>query len=358
MQIYKILGINLGSTSSKVAYFENDSCVVRETIQHSSTDLSQFNSFWEQETYRKDCILDFLKRNAIKVEELDAITTWGGHTKPTEDGIYRINDVLLKQVKSEKYGHHPCDLGPCIAFELAKKEAFVVDPPTIDEMQSLAKFSGLKGIERKSRMQTLNQKAIAKRYARDISKEYQDLNLIIVHMGGGTSVVAHKAGKMIDTNNGLDGDGPFGANRSGTLPVGDVIDMCYAGEFSKQDMRKKITGKGGLVSYLAENDVRTIESKIASGDTYYKEVYDAMLYQTSKEIGSMATVLFGQVDAILITGGIANSVYAINEIRKRTEFIAEVIAYPGELEMESIGISTFHALIGKEKIKELSDEEN
>lgn len=352
---WKILALNFGSTSSKVAYFKNDLCCAAQTLDHPAAELEQFPRFWDQEEYRMKAVENFLSEHGLRSEDMDAFAAWGGHTEPVTGGVYRITEKLLEQSASERYGHHPGDLAPRVAFRLAagRVPALSVDPPTIDEFWPLARYTGLPEISRKSRMQTLNQKATARRFARDAGKEYEQLNLIVVHMGGGISVVAHRRGKMVDANNGLDGDGPFASNRSGTLPAGDLVDLCYSGRYTHQEMRRKITGEGGLVAHLGENDLRKIEERISNGETHAKEVYDAMLYQVSKEIGSMAAALQGDVDAVLITGGMAHSRYAVDTLRRHIGFLAPIKVYPGELEMESLGKAAYRALEGIETIKEL-----
>lgn len=352
---YKILTLNFGSTSSKIAYFEDDRLVVRGSLEHPNEELERFADFWSQEPYRIAAIRNFLEEQGIQEEMMDLIACWGGHCKPGKGGAYRITKQFLEQVKSGRYGHHPCDLAPFAAYQMAGENgmAISIDPPTIDEFNALARYTGIPGITRKSRMQTLNQKAIARKYAADHRKEYEECSLIVVHMGGGTSVVVHEKGEMVDANNGLDGDGPFATNRAGTVPAGDLIDLCYSGRYTHKEMRKQITGEAGLVAYLNENDVRKIEKRILAGDEKAKEVYDAMLYQTAKQIAASAAVLCGKVDAVLLTGGIANSRYAISEIEKRVTFIAPVIAYPGELEMQSLGMTAYRVLTGKEEIREV-----
>ena len=354
-RVWKILALNFGSTSSKVAYFENDVCRVAKTLSHPAKELERFPRFWNQEEYRMDAVENFLRENGLHSEDMDAFVAWGGHTEPVTGGVYRITEKLLEESASEQYGHHPGDLAPRVASRLAagRVPALSVDPPTIDEFGPLARYTGLPEITRKSRMQTLNQKATAKRFARDTKREYGKLNLIVVHMGGGISVVAHHHGKMVDANNGLDGDGPFASNRSGTLPVGDLADLCYSGQYTHQEMRRKVTGEGGLMAHLGEMDLRKIEERISKGEAHAKEVYDAMLYQVAKEIGSMAAVLEGNVDAVLITGGMAHSQYAVESLQRYIGFIAPVRVYPGELEMESLGIAAYRALEGLEPIKEL-----
>lgn len=355
--VYHILAINIGSTSTKLAYFEDNTCVFRESISYSLAELRGFPTFWDQEDLRRRDIEDFIVRNGVSLAELDAIAAWGGHTEPVEDGVYYITEKLLNQSRSERYGNHPGDLAPRIAAAMAKTSgravALSIDPPTIDEFSPLARYTGLQEITRKSRMQSLNQKATARRYSADIGKAYEDLNLIVVNMGGGTSIVAHKKGKMVDANNGLDGDGPFATNRAGTLPAGDLIDLCYSGNYTHAQMRKKITGQGGLAGLLGENDMRVIVANAEMGDARTIEVLDAMIYQICKEIGAIATVLDGQVDAILLTGGAAHSDYVSSRLTQKISWLAPVKIYAGELEMESLGQMGFEALSGKRLIKTL-----
>lgn len=352
----KIFVINIGSTSTKVAYFEDDKCVIKDSIKHDSGEIRKFDSIWDQFDFRKNAIDAFMKDHNIDVKKLDAIVTRGGHTEPLTSGVYRINTKMLEQSRSMKYGNHPTDLGLQLANEYSKEGPipFTVDPPCTDEFEPLARYSGLKEIERLSRFHALNHKAVARQFAEDHNKKYEDLNLVVCHMGGGTSVAVHKNGKLIDGDNGLDGDGPFSTDRSCGLPVGQLIKMCYSGEYTYEQMKKKIKGFGGLMSYVNETDVTKIEKRaFENGEEECKEALDAMCYQTAKEIGAMATVVNGKIDAILITGGIANSEYLMNQIKKRVEFIAPVYLYPGELEMESLGKNVYKALIGEVEIKEL-----
>ena len=240
----KIIVINLGSTSTKIAYFEDDKCVVKKTYDHDASEVRHFNTIWEQKDYRNSIIGKFMEEVGVKKEELDAFVTRGGHTEPVVGGVYRINQKMLEQSASEKYGNHISDLGLQLANEYSKYGAvpLTVDTPCTDEFEPLARYSGLKEIPRVSRFHALNQKAAARKYAASIGKEYEDLNLIVCHMGGGSSVAAHKHGLMVDGPNGLDGDGPFSTNRSCGLPVGALIDMCFSGQYTRKEMRRKING--------------------------------------------------------------------------------------------------------------------
>ena len=262
---------------------------------------------------------------------------------------------MLEQSRSMKYGNHVSDLGVRLAYDLApnKQTAFIVDSPCTDEYQPLARYSGLAELPRVSRFHVLNQKACARQYCADHGVEYADVNLVVVHMGGGTSVAAHRKGLLVDGNNGLDGDGPFSTDRTGELPVGALIDLCYSGKYTHAEMRRKIKGQGGMMSYVQDTDVKTIEEKALAGDEKYKNSLDAMIYQTAQEIGKKAVVLKGQVDAILLTGGIAHSQYITGQIKDYVSFIAPVYVYPGEREMEALGTQSYYALIRKAEVFEV-----
>lgn len=355
MKDYKIVAINLGSTSTKVAYYCNENCEWKENIVHSAADLKVYKSIWDQYSYRMGAITDFLNKKGISVGELDAVVSRGGHTRPIVGGVYRINDVMLEDSASEKYGNHATDLGLRIAAGFSKQgpQAFTVDPPTTDEFEPLARYSGLPELPRRSSFHILNHRAVGKQYAKDSGKNYADINLVVAHMGGGITVAAHKKGKLVDANNGIDGDGPFSTNRCCSVPVGALVEMCFSGEYSHAEIKRKLNGNGGMMAYLGENDVKTVSDRAEAGDGICKEVIDAMCYQTSKEIGACAAVLCGDVDAVLLTGGIAYNKNIVSYIRQHTEFIAPVIAYPGEYEMQSLGLNVLSALKGEEEIKEM-----
>lgn len=355
MKEYKIVAINLGSTSTKVAYYKNENCLFKKNIIHSAEELNGFANIWEQFEYRKNAIAELLNKHGLEIEKFDAVVTRGGHTEPIVGGTYGITEKMLNQSASEKYGNHATDLGLKIAFEFSKSgpKAFTVDPPVTDEFEPLARYSGLPELTRRSSFHVLNQRAVGKQYAADLNKDYNTLNLVGVHMGGGISVAVHKNGKLIDANNAIDGDGPFSTNRCGSLPAGDLVKLCFSGNYNFGEIKKMLNGKGGLMAYLGENDVITIEKAAKGGDSKCTEVLDAMCYQIAKEIGSCATVINGKVDAIVFTGGIANSKYIINKIKERVEFIAPVVIYPGEFEMQSLAFNTLAALKGEEEIREL-----
>ena len=354
MNTYKIAVINLGSTSTKIAYYENDEQVYQKNIKHSVQELSQFSDIREQMDYRYEKIADCFKENGTNLEEIDCIVSRGGNISPHSGGIYKITEKFFEEGISGDFGVHPAALGPGIALRVADKGpiAISVDPPTTDEFDKLARYSGIREIQRISSFQALNQRAAAKKYAAQNDKNYEKLNLIVVHMGGGISVVAHHNGRMIDGNNALDGDGPFSTNRAGGLPTGSLIDMCFSGKYTHKEMLRKINGEGGLISYVGESDVQIIEKR-ASEDEKCREVLEAMCYQVSKEIGGAATVLKGNVDAIVFTGGMANSNLLMEMIKERISFIAPICLLPGEFEMETLAQSALEVLKGNVEPKEL-----
>jgi len=355
--VKRIFAINLGSTSTKVAYYKDDRCVAKETISHPSEDLKKFNTVFDQLKMRKEIILNYMRRHRIKLDELDAFVSRGGTTEPIGGGVYRINEAMVNQMMSGEYGVHVCSVGCRIAYDLTQGKKAIpltVDIPTTDEFEPLARYSGLKEIRRLSRCHALNQKAMSKYYAESIGRDYEDLNLVVAMMGGGISVVAHKKGRMVDGPDAIEGDGPFSGNRSGTVPAGPLIKLCYSGKYDLDGMMKHINGEAGLMAYLGAIEVKEIAKAIEEGDKYAKEVLDAMCYQIAKDIGAYATVLKGDVDAILLIGGMANSKYITDSVTDRVQFIAPVMVLPGEREMESLSLRSYGALCGKEEIKEFA----
>ena len=335
---YKILTINPGSTSTKIAVFKNEE-LLYEKIE-------------DQFEFRKQVIEDSLKEANLKIEDLDAIVGRGGLLKPIQGGTYTVSDVMVEDLKVGVLGEHASNLGGIIAKEMADEvsiPSFIVDPVVVDEMEDVARISGVPEIPRISIFHALNQKAIGRRAAKDINKNYEDCNFLIVHMGGGVTVGAHKKGKVIDNTNGLDGEGPFSPERSGGLPVGGLMRLCYGDQLSKVEIGKRIKGNGGVVAYLGTNDIREVEDMISKGNEKATLIYDAMVYQICKEIGAYATVLKGEVDAIILTGGIAYSQRIREQIEERVKFIAPVKAYPGEDEMIALAQGGLRVLNGEEK---------
>lgn len=351
----KMLIINPGSTSTKIAVYDNNNPIFTETLSHSSEEISKFNNIFDQYEFRKDFILKSLKEHGINIESLNAVVGRGGLLKAIEGGTYAVNQTMINDLKIGIQGQHASNLGGVLAYEIAQPQsipAFIVDPVVVDEMDEIAYFSGMPEIKRKSIFHALNQKAVAKRFALEINEKYEELNLIVVHMGGGITVGVHKKGRVIDVNNGLDGDGPFSPERTGSIPVGDLVKLCFSGEYSIDKIKSMITGKGGIVAYLETNDAREVEKMIEAGNLYAKSVYEAMAYQIAKEIGSGATVLKGQIDSIILTGGIAYSKMFTKLIEDRVGFLASVKIYPGEDEMLALAEGCLRVLSGQELVKD------
>lgn len=355
MKQFKIIAINLGSTSTKIAYYEDNNCVWKENLSHPASEIKQYPTIWDQYDYRMEAITQFIEDRGIKIAGMDAVVSRGGHTEPIVGGVYRITPKMLEQSASGRYSNHACDLGLKIAYAFSAEgpQAFTVDTPTTDEFEPLARYSGLPQLPRRSSFHILNHRAVGMQYAKDAGKDYENINLVVVHMGGGISVAVHKNGKLVDANNALEGDGPFSTNRSGTVPVGALVDLCFSGEYTHQEVKKLINGNAGMMAYLGENDVKAVSEKAVAGDQECAEVIDAMSYQISKEIAACAAVVCGAVDAILLTGGIAYDQGITDYIKQHVEFIAPIKLYPGEYEMQSLGLNTLAALKGEKEIKEL-----
>jgi butyrate kinase len=353
--IYRLLTINPGSTSTKIAVFDNEQEVFETTLRHSNEEIDSFNTIFDQYEFRKNIILEALTEKNISLSTLHAVVGRGGLLKPIEGGTYAVNEAMLKDLSIGVLGEHASNLGGIIASEIATQlniPAYIVDPVVVDELQDIARISGLADIERVSIFHALNQKAVARRYAASIKKKYEDLNLVIAHMGGGVTVGAHRHGKVVDVNNGLDGDGPLSPERSGSVPIGALVKMCYSGEFTLSEIKKKIKGNGGLVSYVGSNDGREIEAMIDNGNEKAALVYRAMAYQVAKEIGACATALSGNIDAIIITGGLAYSDRLIQDIKSYVSYLSDVIVYPGEDEMSALASGGLRVLKGEETAKQ------
>ena len=353
----RILAINPGSTSSKIAVYDNKDEVFSITLRHSVEELAPYPKIIDQYDFRKKIIIDSLTNAGIEIDSLDAIVGRGGLIKPIPGGVYRVNDELIADLRKEILGEHASNLGGILANEISKEigdnvPAFIVDPVVVDELDDISRFSGIPELPRISIFHALNQKAVARRFAREKNQKYEDLNLIVVHLGGGITVGAHKKGKVIDVNNGLDGDGPFSPERAGSVPVGALAKLCFSRKYELHQVRKMITGKGGLVAYLNTNDAGQVEKMIEGGDEKALLIYKSMAYQISKEIGSCAVSLKGEIDAILITGGLAHSEMVVGWIKERISFLAPVFIYPGEDEMKALAESVFYALNGEQEIKE------
>ncbi|MDP2961022.1 MAG: butyrate kinase [candidate division Zixibacteria bacterium] len=352
---YKILSINPGATSTKVAIYEDKIPLIEEVLRHSADELKDYPKTLDQLDYRKNIVLEFLKRNNLKITDLSAVVGRGGAFKPLSSGTYRVNQKMLSDIRD---GHvqadHVSNLGALIAYELTREvniPAFIIDPVSVDEFPPISRISGMPELERKSLSHALNIKMVARKSAFELGKRYEELNLIIVHLGSGISVSSHLKGQMIDVNNANDG-GPFSPQRCGSLPVTGLAKLCFSGKYTYAEMYDKITRKGGLLAYLDTDDVEEIEKMIDSGDQKAKLIYEAMVYQIAKEIGAMATTLSGRLNAIVLTGGIAHSQKLVNMIKERVEFLSRILVFPGEDELEALTLGALRVLTGEEKEKE------
>lgn len=354
-----ILVINPGSTSTKIAIYNHNKNTFQKNIKHNIEELSVFEKISDQYEFRKKIILDELQNAGIDLNDIVIIIGRGGLLRPIKSGVYEVNDLMIEHLKHCQIGQHASNLGALISRgmgeDLPNARILIADPVVVDEFDDIARIAGHPKFERKSIFHALNQKSIAKTYAKSRFQKYEELNLIVAHVGGGITVGAHSNGRVIDVNQGLDGDGPFSAERSGTLPIGEVINMCFSGDYTIDEIRKMITGEGGLVAYLGTNSVLEIEAKIREGDDHAKFIYEAMAYQVAKEIGAVSTVLKGKVDAILITGGVAYDERFVNWIKERVEFIAPIFIYPGEDEMRALAKNAFSVLTGEMEVFEYKE---
>ncbi|MCR5250647.1 MAG: butyrate kinase [Lachnospiraceae bacterium] len=351
----KLLIINPGSTSTKIGVFEDEKLLFEETLRHSTEEIAQFATIVDQKDFRKKIIMDFITSKGVKVEDLSAVVGRGGMLKPIPGGTYPVSDALLNDLKIGKQGQHASNLGGILAREIADSvgiPSYIVDPVVVDELQSLARYSGHPELPRTSVFHALNQKAVAKRYAKEQGKAYDSLRLIVVHMGGGVSVGAHEGGRIVDVFNALDGDGAFSPERSGAVPPGALVKLCFSGKYDEKTIYKMLVGNGGFNAYLGTNDARVVEEMIDKGDAKAKEVYDAFIYQICKNIGAQACVLEGKVDQIIFTGGIAYSKYVIEEFKKKVSWIAPITVYPGEDELLALAQGGLRVLNGEEKAME------
>jgi butyrate kinase len=351
MSEIRILAINPGSTSTKFAVYFEGECKLKKTLRHSIEELSLYDNIIDQFEFRKGLIIDSLVEEGFDVDKIKYIIGRGGLTYPLKSGVYLVNNRMLEHAKAGIYGQHASNLGPLIADYIALQipgaHAYVADPVVVDELDDIARFSGHPLLERRSIFHALNQKATARLHAKKIGRKYEKLNLIVAHLGGGISVGAHQKGRVIDVNNALDGEGPFSPERTGTLPVGQLIDLCYSKKYLKDEVRRMILGEGGYVAYLGTNDAMEVEKRAANGEELAIKVQEALGYQVAKTIGEMAVVLNGIVDAILLTGGLAYSKYLTQYIRKKVEFISGVYVYPGEDELEALAMNALRVATGE-----------
>lgn len=346
-----ILAINPGSTSTKIASFQAEQCLWKVVINHPDHDLRAFDKISDQYRYRMDAILTTLQEKGCRLDEFSAIVGRGGLLKPLSGGTYLVDEYLVNESHNAPGGEHASNLGAIIAYHLARRvkiPAYIVDPVSVDEMEPVARLSGHPELPRISLSHSLNMKAVARKVAKDLGKTYQEVNLVVAHLGGGISVASHRRGKMIDVNN-ANNEGPFSPERSGTLPSAQLVKLCYSGKYTEKELLTSILKEGGLYAYLGTRDTREAERRMNNSDPQARLVLEAMCYQVAKEIGAMSAVLMGEVDRIVLTGGLAYSEFITGEITRRVAFIAPVVVVPGEEEMESLALGALRVLRGEEK---------
>ena len=340
---YKLLIINPGSTSTKIAVFQDKECVFKTNIKHSAEDIASFEHIADQYHFRKDVILNTLKEAGIEINDLSMVVGRGGLLKPLTSGIYEVNEAMKRDLVNSPVGEHACNLGGLIADDIAKSvgvKAYIADPVIVDEMEDVARFSGHPAFPRMSVFHALNQKMIARQHATAVGKRYEDLNLIGIHLGGGISVAAHKKGRVVDVNNALNGDGPFTPERSGALPSGPLMNACFSGKYTKKEIDLMLKGQGGFVAYLGTNDAMEVENQVKAGNKEWELVYRAMAYQVAKEVGGLAASAFSMdVDAIFVTGGMAYDKNFCKILEGHLGKIAPVCVYPGEDEMMALTLN-------------------
>lgn len=349
----KILAINPGSTSTKIGVYDDTTKIFEHTLRHSSEEIAEFENLIDQYDFRKNLIISTVNEKGMKVSDFDAIVGRGGLVKPISGGTYIVNDAMLKDLRQGVQGQHASNLGGIIANEIANEigvPAYIVDPVVVDERDDIAKISGHPKLPRRCIFHALNQKSIAKQYCKDENKKYDDVNLIVVHMGGGITVGLHRKGAVVDVNNGLDGDGPFSPERSGTLPVADLMKLCFSGEYTEKEVDSMIKGKGGMVAFFGTNNMEELTNR-AETEEEVALVMDAMCYQISKDIGALAAANCGKIDAILLTGGIAYSKRVTSYIEQHVNYIAPVKVYAGEDELAALVFGALRVLNGEEEAK-------
>lgn len=356
---YRVLIINPKSTTTNISIFQEELCIFKQEIVHGTVFKNDITQIDQEVATRKEAILTSLSSAGINMSKLDAVSANGGLLRPIEGGTYVVTQAVLTDLTTGYNGKHPSNLGGILAHEIAKGlniPAFFVDPHVVDELSDVAKISGLPGIERKSIFHALNQKAVARKAAKALQKRYTEVNLIVAHLGNGITVGAHKKGKVIDVNNGLHGDGPFSLERAGSIPSESLIELCFRGDYLAEDVLKKITYKGGIKAYLHTDDIKEIEDKIDHNDSFASLIFEALAYQIAKDIGSIATVLKGKVDGVVLTGELAHSKKLVHYITEKINWIADVFIYPGEFDLQALNAGTLRVLRGEEKAKDYQTE--
>lgn len=350
-----VIVLNPGSTSTKLAVYRGSDCLAVEEISHPKKELARFDRVVDQYEFRRDAVLRFIDEQGIDLKRCLAVAGRGGLTKPIAGGVYRVNAKMIRDLRSGKWGEHPSSLGAPLANEIGRRAgapAFIADPVVVDEFWPLARYSGHPAFERKSRFHALSQRAAARRAAKDLGVPYDKQNFIVVHMGGGISIGAHRKGRVVDVNDALDGDGPFSPERSGSLPTGPLVAACFSGKHSPDDVGKMLVGHGGMFAYLGTNDCREVEERIRRKDAKATEVYEAMAYQIGKWIGASAAVLSGRVKAVVFAGGMARSRLLIRLIKKYAGFVAPFMVYPETEEMIALATAAQAAMARKIKVQE------
>ena len=351
---YKLLVINPGSTSTKFGVFEDEQEIFEVTLRHSSDEIEKYNTIFDQYEFRKDLIIEALDKRGFDLGTLDAVVGRGGSMKPVEAGTYDVNEAMLDDLRYRPQVQHASNIGAAIAIEIAKPlniPSFIVDPVVVDELEDVARISGLPLIQRTTGFHALNQRAVAKRFAREQGNDYSELNLIVAHMGGGVSVGVHKKGRIVDVNH-ASNEGPFTPERAGDIPTEELVNLCFSGKYTINEIKKMLLGKGGMAAYLGTNDLKEVEQKASAGDEKAKLILNAFIYQVAKEIGKYSVVLCGEIDAVILTGGIAYSQYVTDNLRRMISFIGPVIIYPGEDELLALAQGGLRVLKGEEKSKE------
>ena len=351
-----ILAINPGSSSTKIALYRDIAPLAEANIRHDLSVVARFPSVMAQKEFRLDLIVKFVVDNGYSLDDIDIFVGRGGLLRPlASGGAYIVNERMIADLESGRYGSHASNLGAALAYELANprgKPAYIVDPVIIDELDDIARASGLSLIPRRSVFHALNQKAMAVRYSEEINRSYRDLNLIVAHLGGGISIGLHRKGRVVDVNDALGGEGPISPERSGSLPVFPLIDLCYSGRYAKEELKKLIVGKGGLASYLGTSDGFVIARRIEEGDAEAAFYLEVMAYQIVKEIGALTYAASGDVDAVIITGGFANSRQLIGFIRKYLPESVNLRIYPGEDEISALVKGVLRVYDGEEEARE------
>ncbi len=350
----KSLIINPGSTSTKIGVFEDETLLFEETLRHPTEEIAKYDAIVDQKDFRKQIILDLLEKKNFDLHSLQVVVGRGGMLKPIPGGTYAVTDDLLEDLKIGVQGPHASNLGGILAREIGDSigvPSYIVDPVVVDELMPIARYSGVPELPRTSVFHALNQKAVAKRYAKEQGRDYESLNLIVVHMGGGVSVGAHEKGRVIDVFNALDGDGAFSPERAGAVPSGALIKMCYSGKYTQQEAYKKVLGNGGFNAYLGTNDMRDVDKMVDGGDKKAEEVREAFILQVAKDIGSMACVLKGKIDQIIFTGGIAYDKAVVAGLKERCGFIAPITVYPGEDELLALVQGALRIINGEEELR-------